>query len=141
VKTVTKRGLKDMYVLVWLCMTSREVIVSTSTEHPNSAWVVEQIEQFPEETAGREIKPDIIMHDRDAKFGKEFTEALTSHGLRINPLPKASSNLNGRCERFVETIKLECLSRFIIFCKRHLGLGRAPEDRWVTTRGAALFAD
>jgi putative transposase len=42
VKTVTKRGLQEMYVLAWLCMSSREVIVSTSTEHPNSAWVVEQ---------------------------------------------------------------------------------------------------
>jgi len=120
VKTVTNRGLKDMYVLVWLCMTSREVIVSTSTEHPNSAWVVEQTERFLEETAGREVKPDIIMHDRDAKFSKEFTKVLTSRGLRTNPLPKASPNLNGRCERFIETIKLECLSRFIVFGKRHL---------------------
>ena len=120
VKTVTKRGLRDMYVLVWLCMTSREVIVSTSTEHPNSKWVVEQTERFLEETEGREVKPDIIMHDRDAKFTKEFTETLKSRGLRTNPLPKASPNLNGRCERFIETIKLECLSRFIVFGKRHL---------------------
>lgn len=36
VKTVTKRGFQEMYVLVWLCMSSREVIVSTSTEHPNT---------------------------------------------------------------------------------------------------------
>ncbi len=120
VKTVTKRGLKDLYVLVCLCMTSREVIVSTSTEHPNSAWVVEQTERFLEETAGREVKPDIIMHDRDAKFSKEFTETLKSRGLRTNPLPKASPNLNGRCERFIETIKLECLAKFIIFGKQHL---------------------
>ena len=37
VKAVTARGLRDLYVLVWLCMTTREVIVSESTEHPNSA--------------------------------------------------------------------------------------------------------
>jgi len=42
VKTVTPRGLKEMYVMVWLCMTTREAIVSESTEHPNSAWVVKQ---------------------------------------------------------------------------------------------------
>ena len=60
------------------------------------------------------------MHDRDAKFSKEFTETLKSHGLRTNPLPKVSPNLNGRCERFIETVKLECLSRFIVFGKRHL---------------------
>ncbi len=41
VKSVTTRALKDTFVLVWLCLSTREVIASTSTEHPNSAWVVE----------------------------------------------------------------------------------------------------
>ena len=65
VKTITTRGLRDMYVMVWLCMTSREVIVSDATEHPNSAWVVKQADLFVDQTANREKKPDIIMHDRD----------------------------------------------------------------------------
>ena len=46
VKTVTARGLRDMYLLVFLCLVTREVIVSPSTEHPNSAWVVEQTKDF-----------------------------------------------------------------------------------------------
>ncbi|WP_437186796.1 integrase core domain-containing protein [Planctomicrobium sp. SH668] len=120
VKTVTMRGMKEMYVLVWLCMTTREVIVSTSTEHPNSAWVAEQTRMFLDRTSNRETKPQIVMHDRDTKFTKEFTETLKSRGLRTNPLPKASPNLNGRCEKFIGTIKLEALSRFIIFGQRHL---------------------
>lgn len=120
VKTVTTHGLREMYVLVWLCMTSREVIVSNATEHPNSAWVVKQTDQFVDQTAGREKKPDIIMHDKDSKFTKEFTARLKERGLRTNSLPKASPNLNGRCERIIETIKLECLNKFIIFGKRHL---------------------
>jgi len=120
VKTVTKHGLRDMYVLVWLCMTSREVIVSESTERPNSAWVTKQADLFVDQTANREKRPDIIMHDRDSKFSKEFTDRLKERGLRTNALPKASPNLNGRCERFIETIKLECLSKFILFGKRHL---------------------
>jgi hypothetical protein len=40
--------------------------------------------------------------------------------VRTNALPKTSLNLNGRCGRFIETIKLECLAKFIIFGKRHL---------------------
>ena len=120
VKTVTAKGLRDMYVLVWLCMTTREVIVSESTLHPNSAWVEKQADLFVDQTAGREEKPDIVMHDKDSKFTKEFTAKLKSRGLRTNSLPKASPNLNGRCERFIETIKLECLRKFIIFGKRHL---------------------
>lgn len=120
VKTVTPRGLKEMYVMVWLCMTTREAIVSESTEHPNSAWVVKQTEAFLDQTLGREDKPSIVMHDRDAKFTKEFVAKLEEHGVRHNALPKASPNLNGRCERFVGTIRWECLDKFIIFGKRHL---------------------
>ena len=48
IKTVTTTGLRQMYVLVWLCMTTREVIVSESTLHPNSAWVEEQVDLFVE---------------------------------------------------------------------------------------------
>ncbi|TWT60733.1 transposase [Rubinisphaera italica] len=40
--------------------------------------------------------------------------------MKTNPLPKASLNLNGRCERFIETIKLECPNKFIVFRKKHL---------------------
>ncbi len=40
--------------------------------------------------------------------------------MKTNPLPKRSPNLNGRCERFIGTIKWECLDKFIVFGKRHL---------------------
>jgi len=120
VRTVTTRGLRQMYVMVFLCLETREAIVSSATEHPNSAWVVKQADLFVDQTANREEKPDIIMHDRDTKFTKEFTARLKERGLRTNALPKASPNLNGRCERFVQTIKLECLAKFIIFGKKHL---------------------
>ncbi|MBV11909.1 integrase core domain-containing protein [Rubinisphaera sp.] len=40
--------------------------------------------------------------------------------VSISQVPNASPNLNGRCERFIETIKLECLNKFIVFGKKHL---------------------
>ena len=120
VRTVTTRGIRQMYVLVWLCLETREAIVSSSTEHPNSAWVVEQTEQFLEETGSRDKRPEILIHDMDTKFTQEFKETLAARGVRTNQLPKASPNLNGRCERFIQTLKLECLARFIIFGQRHL---------------------
>ncbi len=120
VKSVTIKGLRDLYLMVFLCMETREVIVSESTEHPNSAWVVEQTKDFLDQTMSREQKPSIVMHDRDTKFTKEFTEALDTKGVRTNKLPITSPNLNGRCERFILTIKYECLFRFILFGKKHL---------------------
>ena len=101
-------------------MTTREVISSSSTEHPNSVWVVDQTEQFLSETEGRVKSPELIIHDRDTKFSKAFTQAIENRGVRTNPLPVASPDLNGRCERIIETIKLECLAKFVIFGKRHL---------------------
>ena len=105
---------------VFLCLKTREVIVTESTAHPDSAWVCEQTEWFVEQTKDREKKPKMILHDRDVKFTKEFTATVKNAGMKTNPLPKGSPNLNGRCERFIETIKLECLAKFIIFGKRHL---------------------
>jgi len=120
VKTVTARGIREMYLLAFICLETRETIVSPATEHPDSAWVVAQTEAFLRDTAKREVKPEIVMHDRDTKFTKEFATKLTDNDVRANALPKASPNLNGRCERVIQTIKLECLSRFVIFGKRHL---------------------
>ena len=60
------------------------------------------------------------MHDKDTKFTKEFTAKLKERGLRTNSLPKASPNLNGRCERIIGTLKWECLDKFIVFGKQHL---------------------
>ena len=60
------------------------------------------------------------MHDLVTKFTKEFTAKLKERGLRTNPLRKASPNLNGRCERFIGTIRWECLDKFIVFGKQYL---------------------
>ncbi|WP_390621921.1 integrase core domain-containing protein [Rubinisphaera italica] len=54
------------------------------------------------------------------KFTKEFTAKLVDKGIQTNPLPKASPNHNGRCERFIQTIKYACLNKFIAFGKQHL---------------------
>ena len=94
--------------------------MSESTEHPNSAWVEKQADLFVDQTAGRDESPEFLMHDNDTKFTKEFAAKLKGRGVRTNSLPKASPNLNGRCERFIGTIKWECLSRLIVFGKRQL---------------------
>lgn len=120
VKTVTTRGLRTTYLMAFLCLETREAIVSKSTQHPNSAWVVRQAKEFLERTKDREKKPDILMHDRDTKFSRAFTAACKEGGLRTNPLPVASPNLNGRCERFIQTIKHELLFKFILFGNRHV---------------------
>lgn len=106
--------------MVFLCLRTREIIVTESTEHPNSAWVYRQTKTFIEQTKSRTAKPAILLHDWDVKYTARFTKLLEKNGLKPNPLPITSPNLNGRCEKFIGTIKAECLSRFIVFGKRHM---------------------
>jgi len=73
-----------------------------------------------QETAGRTEKPAIVIHDRDTKFTQEFVSILESRSVRANALSNASPNLNGRCERVIQTLKLECLRKLLIFGQRHL---------------------
>ena len=120
-KTITAKGIREVYLLAFLCMETREVYVTPSTEHPNSKWVCDQTQLFIDRTGNRaEKKPDVILHDRDTKFSKGFIETLKENGVRANSLPPVSPNLNGRTERFIGLIKSECLSKFIFFGQRHL---------------------
>jgi putative transposase len=141
VKTVTLSGFQEMYVLVWICMTTREIIVSESTQHPNSAWVTEQSGKFLDQTLSRDEKPSIVMHDQDTKFTKEFVGKLGQHSVRTNKLPKASPNLNGRCERAIFTLKNECLRKFIIFGKRHLDHLLAEFTDYYNTARSSMVRD
>ena len=119
-RTVTRKGLVDLYVLVFMHLDSREVIATTSTRHPDSQWVSEQTDEFIRKTKGKPNAPTILIHDRDTKFDTAFRTTLTDNKIEPKRLPKRSPNLNARVERFVQTIKQECLDHFIAFGHEHL---------------------
>ena len=114
------KGIVDLYVLVFMHLESREVIVSKSTRKPNNAWVLEQAETFVTLMEHREHRPTILIHDRDTKFSGDFRATLKDAGVVCKKLPVRSPNLNARVEGFVQTIKTECLDHFIAFGQVHL---------------------
>ena len=61
-----------------------------------------------------------ILHDRDPLFTESFTAVLKSGGVECVKIPARSPNCNPHAERFVKTIKYECLNQFIFFGERHL---------------------
>ena len=61
-----------------------------------------------------------VLHDRDAKFCAAFDDVLASEGIRCLRLPPRSPNLNAFAERWVRSVKQECLSRLILFGERSL---------------------
>ena len=61
-----------------------------------------------------------MLHDRDAKFCAEFRETLAVAGVKCLRLPPRSPNLNAFAERWVRSVKEECLSHLILFGERSL---------------------
>ena len=118
VRTVTAHGIREMYLLVFLCLETRKLIASP--EHPNSKWICAQTQDFLDQTANRSEKnPAIVIRDRDTKFASDFVKTLKSGGARNNVLPKANPNLKGRVERVILTIPSECLDKFVFVGKQH----------------------
>ncbi len=66
-RAITRKGIQQLYLLVFLNLKTREAIVSPATAHPNSKWVCRQAEAFLEATNQRAAKPDIVLHDRDGR--------------------------------------------------------------------------
>ena len=61
-----------------------------------------------------------VLHDRDTKFCSSFQSALAGRGVKTNPLPARSLNLNAFAERWVRSVKQECLSKVILFGEKPL---------------------
>jgi putative transposase len=62
----------------------------------------------------------ILIHDRDSKFGPEFDGAFKEFGVDQTRLPYRSPTLNAHVERFIKTLEVECLDRFIVMGTKHL---------------------
>jgi hypothetical protein len=68
-----------------------------------------------DEASGYLRRHGYVLHDRDTKFCVEFREALATGGVKSLRLPPRSPNLNAFAERWVRSVKSECLSHLILF--------------------------
>ena len=86
----------------------------------STAWVAQQARNFGIEAAAMNLSATILIHDNDGKLTREFDEILKSSGIDVTKLPPMSPNLNAYVERFIQTLRLECLDHFLILGERHL---------------------
>jgi putative transposase len=117
VETIT---LKTPYVLVWIELGTRKVHLGGSTPNPDSAWVAQQARNLAMALEGDGRSPKFLIHDRDTKFSGPFDEVFRSEGLRIVLTPIRAPNANAFCERWVGTLRAECLDWTLILGRRHL---------------------
>jgi transposase InsO family protein len=120
VEVLTWRGLATYYVLFFLNLESRRITLAGITRHPTEAWMTQMARNAVDDTCGGIRQCRYVLHDRDAKFSAAFDHVLASEGIRCLRLPPRSPNLNAFAERWVRSVKQECLSRLILFGERSL---------------------
>ena len=119
-KIWTTGGLVEYFVLFFIHVGSRRVVVTGMTAHPDARWVLQQARNFVLLTDQEASAPSHLIHDLDTKFTKEFDARLEAEGIEITKVGPAAPNLNAHAERWVLSIKSECLDHFIVFGEDHL---------------------
>ena len=118
--TVETVLLRRLYVMFFIEIDSRRVHLSGITATPVGEWVVQQARNLSSVLSKRSPPTRFLIRDRDSKFIASFDEVFRSDGMRIVRTPVRSPRANAFAERFVGTVRRECLDRVLIFHRRQL---------------------
>ncbi|MGO8873555.1 MAG: integrase core domain-containing protein [Acidimicrobiales bacterium] len=118
--TVDTVLLRRLYVLFFIELDTRKVFMTGVTANPTGAWVVQQARNLSYELTQRARPAKFLIRDRDTKFTTSFDDIFRSEGMRIIRTPIRAPRANAFAERFVGTVRRECLDRMLIFGRRHL---------------------
>jgi putative transposase len=118
--TVETLCLRRFYVLFFTELSRRRVYLAGVTAHPDGAWVVQQARNLIMTLAEQEQSLRILVRDRDRKFTAAFDEVFRSEGLRLIKAPIAAPRAKAHAERWVGSVRRECLDRILIVSRRQL---------------------
>jgi putative transposase len=111
----TLGGLVTYYILFFMHLGSRKVHVAGVALHPDARWMVQIARNVTMADWGFLAPGQYLIHDRDGKYCPAFQHIIEAAGVKRVLLPARSPNLNAYAERWVRSIKKECLSRLILF--------------------------
>jgi transposase InsO family protein len=118
--TVDTVWLRRLYVLFFVSIGTRRVEYVACTSKPDTAWVSQQARNLLMDLADRSQRPRFLIHDRDTKFSRAFDSIFRSDGVEIVRTPTRAPNANAHAERWVGSVRRECLDRLLIFGRHQL---------------------
>jgi putative transposase len=118
--TVETLCLGRLYVLFFLELGTRRVHLSGCTAHPDGSWAVQKARQFAWSLSERPTPIRFLIHDRDSKFSRAFDEVFKSDGIEIIRTPFRAPQANAFAERWVGTVRRDCLDWLLIVSRRQL---------------------
>jgi transposase InsO family protein len=125
VEDFTFKGLIPYYLLFFIDIASRKIHVAGIASHPDNAWMTQIARNVTDTHDGFLRDERCLIMDRDTKYSDAFRGIIARAGTNVVRLPPRSPNLNAFAERFVRSIKEECLNRMIF-------VGRASLQHAVT---------
>ncbi len=120
VEVLTARGLIRYFVLFVIDLKSRRVEIAGISHQPYDDWMKQMARNLTDAIDGFLRDARFLIHDRDPLFSASFRATLSPAGVETVKLPARSPNLNAHAERFVRSIKHECLNRIVSLGENHL---------------------
>jgi putative transposase len=118
--TVDTVLLRRLYVLVFICIGSRRIEYTACTSNPDGDWILQQARNLLMDLDDRGQRPRLLIHDRDSKFSRAFDAVFSSDGVKVIRTPVRAPDANAHIERWVGSVRRECLDRLLIFNRRQL---------------------
>ena len=114
--------LRRLYILLVIEHDRRHVHLASITAHPTGAWVTQQARNLLMDLGERGNRFRFLIRDRDSKFTAAFDAVFTGADLRIIRTPTQAPRANAIAERFIGTLRRECLDHLLITGPRHLDI-------------------
>ncbi len=113
---VTDLLFRPLFAFFVVELATRRVVHVGATRHPTDAWVAQQLR----EATPFDQRPRYLIRDNDRKFGPTFTRVAEASGITILRTPYRAPRANAVCERFLGSVRRECLDHLLILGERHL---------------------
>jgi putative transposase len=117
--TVDTVLLQRIYVLFFISLATRRIEYVACSSNPDGHWVTQQARNLAMQL-GDEQPFRFLIHDRDTKFSRAFDEVFRAEGIKVIRTPVQAPNANAFAERWVRTVRADCLDRILIIGRRHL---------------------